>query len=398
MKKILIVDDYEENRYLLEVLFKSHGFKITSVANGESALKQARLELPDIIVSDILMPVMDGYALCRNWMADDTLKNIPFVFYTATYTDPKDEEFALSLGADRFIKKPIEGNDLAKIVIEVLNEDRGQKTGARTEKRDEAIYFKQYNETLIRKLEQKMFQLEKTNALLLEEINERKKAEDALKISLGEKEILLRELYHRTRNNMQLICSLLSIKLSYRPSAELDSFVKDMHSRIGSMALVHKKLYDASDLSNISVDEYIRELCDSLIVYGGVQTGKVTFKFDMENIRVQIEIAAPIGIFLHELISNSLRHAFTGGRDGQIEISLHRDAENLLELKYSDNGRGLPAGFDYKSNGKMGFELISIIVINQLRGAFDIIPGGGFKCLIRINDSSINYLSDLNNY
>ena len=108
MKRVLIVDDIKENLYLLESLLKGYGYGTVTANNGAEALGLGLKEPPDLIIADILMPVMDGYTLCREWKKDDTLKNIPFIFYTATYTHPKDGEFALSLGADRFIIKPQE--------------------------------------------------------------------------------------------------------------------------------------------------------------------------------------------------------------------------------------------------------------------------------------------------
>jgi CheY-like chemotaxis protein len=102
MSKFLIVDDNPQNLYMLEILLKTNGYDVEQAANGLEALELARIVPPDIIVSDILMPGMDGFSLCRVWRSDEQLKMIPFVFYTATYTDPKDERFALSLGADRF--------------------------------------------------------------------------------------------------------------------------------------------------------------------------------------------------------------------------------------------------------------------------------------------------------
>ena len=122
IKKVLIVDDNSTNLYMLETLLKGYGFEVTSAEDGKDALNKARLNPPDLIVTDILMPVIDGYALCREWKSDDTLKHIPLVFYTATYTEPKDEEFALSLGADRFIIKPQEPDIFMNMLKDVLEE------------------------------------------------------------------------------------------------------------------------------------------------------------------------------------------------------------------------------------------------------------------------------------
>src|SRR5687768_6381062 len=108
MTKILIVDDNEEDRYMLRVLLEGHGYEVAEAANGAEALEIATRDPPDMIVADILMPVLDGFSLCRQWRRDAQLKKIPFVFYSGTYTDPRDQAFALSLGADRYIIKPIE--------------------------------------------------------------------------------------------------------------------------------------------------------------------------------------------------------------------------------------------------------------------------------------------------
>ena len=103
---ILVVDDNEEHLYLLQVLLSENGYQVVTAVNGAEALAKARQNPPDLIVSDILMPVMDGFALCREWKKDERLRHIPFVFYTGTYTDERDREFALGLGAAQFIVKP----------------------------------------------------------------------------------------------------------------------------------------------------------------------------------------------------------------------------------------------------------------------------------------------------
>ena len=108
MTRALIVDDKEENRYLLRMLLTGHGFEVDEACNGAEALAEARRQTPDVVISDLLMPVMDGYTLLREWKADATLAGLPFIVYTATYTEPRDEKLALGLGADTFIVKPAE--------------------------------------------------------------------------------------------------------------------------------------------------------------------------------------------------------------------------------------------------------------------------------------------------
>lgn len=168
MNKILVVDDKEENLYLLKVIFEGSGFEVTQAKNGIEALETANINLPDIVISDILMPGMDGFSLCRQWKTDDSLKEIPFIFYTATYTDARDEEFALSLGAERFIRKPAEPLELVKAVKEELaqHQKRKQAEETRPALEQETVYYKKYNEALIRKMEDKMLELEKVNQRL----------------------------------------------------------------------------------------------------------------------------------------------------------------------------------------------------------------------------------------
>jgi PAS domain S-box-containing protein len=165
-KKILIVDDNSANLYMFESLLKGYGMEVTSANNGKEALDKARLNPPDLIVSDILMPVMDGYSLCRQWKSEERLKRVPFVFYTATYTEPKDEEFALSLGAERCIIKPQEPDILMGILKEVLGKKYVAKKAETMPLGEEMEFFRRHNETLFRKLEKKMLDLEISNQKL----------------------------------------------------------------------------------------------------------------------------------------------------------------------------------------------------------------------------------------
>jgi two-component system cell cycle sensor histidine kinase/response regulator CckA len=167
MTNLLVVDDKQENLYMLRILLEGNGYRVETATNGVEALERARRDPPSMIVADILMPVMDGFTLCREWRKDERLKAIPFVFYTATYTDPKDEDFALSLGADRFLVKPMEPGAFVDMVRQVLGEaEEGRLRVPDKLTEDEPVYLKTYSERLVKKLEDKMLELERAHRRL----------------------------------------------------------------------------------------------------------------------------------------------------------------------------------------------------------------------------------------
>ena len=183
MTRILIVDDKEENVYYLQSLLTGNGYQVDSVRHGAEALVKARQALPDLIISDLLMPVMDGYTLLRLCKSDPRLKLIPFIVYTATYTEPEDERLALSLGADAFILKPAEPEDFLARIREVQNNvAAGTRTPAKFPTGNEKELLKVYSETLIRKLEEKTLQLEEANRTLQQDITNRKRVEENLRL------------------------------------------------------------------------------------------------------------------------------------------------------------------------------------------------------------------------
>ena len=171
--KILIVDDMEENLYLLETILTGSGYGVVTAKDGTEALDKLKKNPIDIIVSDILMPKMDGFQLCRECKKDQSLKKIPFIFYTATYTNQKDEDFALSLGAEKFLVKPQEPEVFLKILKEIIKASKKRTLVAPKEPiKEEEIYLTEYNKRLIHKLEKKILDLEKRTRDLKERAKE----------------------------------------------------------------------------------------------------------------------------------------------------------------------------------------------------------------------------------
>ncbi|MCX6156268.1 MAG: ATP-binding protein [Candidatus Kapabacteria bacterium] len=164
MEKILMVDDEDIFIPSLRILFNNLGYELNYAPNGEEALTVARNEPPVLIISDIQMPVMDGFELCHQWHQDDNLKDIPFVFFSATYNEPENIEFALNIGADKFIPKDTDIDVFSSLIQEIIQKFKSGDLAINNHDRmNEFEYYKNYSETLIRKLEDKMVALTKVN-------------------------------------------------------------------------------------------------------------------------------------------------------------------------------------------------------------------------------------------
>jgi signal transduction histidine kinase len=164
MPRALIVDDKAENLSYLEAMLRGNGYSVDRAGNGTEALASARANPPDLVITDILMPGMDGFALCRQWKQDPRLRRIPFVFYTATYTDSKDEQLARNLGADLFLIKPQEPDAFMRQIAGVLQQhEDGTLLLPPVIPMEESSYLREYNAALVHKLEDKLVQLERTS-------------------------------------------------------------------------------------------------------------------------------------------------------------------------------------------------------------------------------------------
>jgi len=371
MKTILIADDNPDNLYLLETLLKSSGYRVKKANNGAQALLMALKSPPHMIITDILMPEMDGYMLCREWMRNKRLKEIPFIFYSATYTDPRDREFALSLGAAKFIIKPKEPDEFLKIIKKVICEHECGQAQINTKfKKNERIYLKEYNETLVRKLQDKMVQLEKTNRSLKKEIEERKNVEKNMNHSLEEKKILIKEIHHRVKNNLQIILSLLDLQIQkIKDSNVLETF-QETKNRIYFMALVHETLYQSTNLSKIGCRDFLTTVIDDICRFYNRKRG-IEFSVEIEDVLLSIDLAIPCGLIVNELLSNALKHAFPQNRNGKIYFSFGIIDGPRYRLIVRDNGIGMSGAFKQEQNDSIGLELVKGLV-SQINGSMEI--------------------------
>ena len=217
------------------------------------------------------------------------------------------------------------------------------------------------------------------------DITQRKNAENKVKQSLNEKELLLREIHHRVKNNMQIISSLLNLQRSHIHDAQADNILQESQGRVKSMALVHEKLYQTADLARINVAEYIRSLSMNLFHSYTVQSG-INFTVDVGEVYFNIDTAVPLGLIINELVSNSLKYAFSDQDEGEINISLEEaDEAGVYNLKVSDNGTGFPSNLDFTNTNSLGLKLVNTLV-KQLDGEIKLVNGSGTSFHIIIHE------------
>lgn len=206
---------------------------------------------------------------------------------------------------------------------------------------------------------------ERVLTVRLRDITERRRAEEQIKASLHEKEVLLKEIHHRVKNNLQVVSSLLSLQSGYpRVESVRDLFVESQN-RVKSMALIHEKLYQSQDLANIDFSDYIESLAHHLFHSYTANPDLVTLSTDVD-VSLDIDHAIPCGLIVNELLSNSLKHAFPDNRRGIMTLYFRPAGKDLM-LRFSDDGIGLPAGMDFRNTDSLGLQLITTLT-NQLNG------------------------------
>lgn len=510
--KILAVDDNEQNLYLLEVMLKSKGYEVILSRNGVEALDKLQESPVDLIISDILMPKMDGYQFCREIKKDEKLKDIPFIFYTATYTSKPDEKFALGLGADRFIIKPEDPEVLIKIMEDIIQESEEKRLKARKElDMDDETYLRTHNERLINKLERRILQLQEANQALENEIRERKKltkklekseknyrelvesindvifildkngtltyispvmeqvsgykqdevlgqnftqfvhpddinelnssmqrtlawdlepsefrifskdgdilfvrtssrpyiendeimglrgvmvditqrkcAEEEIKKSLKEKEVLLREIHHRVKNNLQIISSLLHLQELTEDEEEVIDVLKESEGRVKSMAMVHEKVYESPSFTHLNLKNYIEKLVSGILYTYGTSKEVIKTNLDIEDININIDTAIPLGLVINELVTNSVKYAFPKSKKGTITIKI-KSLPDHMEVLVADDGVGLPEEIDPENTETIGLQLVNILV-KQIEGGITLDRAHGTE--FRITFKELQY-------
>ena len=197
-----------------------------------------------------------------------------------------------------------------------------------------------------------------------------------IKASLKEKEMLLKEIHHRVKNNLQIVSSLLSLQSAYINDAAVLAVFKDSQSRVESMALMHEHLHQSEDLEKIDLASYIQTLAADLFSSYGVNSHTIGLNIGVDHVFLNTDTAIPCGLIVNELVSNALKHAFPAGLKGQINISLQPESDSELLLIVSDNGIGFPENLDFRNTATLGLRLVNTLTA-QLRGTIELLRGAG---------------------
>lgn len=220
-----------------------------------------------------------------------------------------------------------------------------------------------------------------------DDISLEKEKDSRLEHSLREKEMMLKEIHHRVKNNLQIVISLLNLQASSAGDSKLKSQLTISQNRVRSMALIHQMLYRSCDLSKIDIEEYLLSIAGQLLSTYDDKKDKVRIKIEAKDIHFSIETAVPFGLLINELLTNSLKHAFPGGRKGNIEISLSETGKEKYELSYFEDGVGIPLTLVNGHVLSFGMQLIDMLV-SQLDGSISRLPSEGTAYSIKFRGSN----------
>ena len=246
--------------------------------------------------------------------------------------------------------------------------------------------LRKYRTQLEYMVEERTTKLFKTNNKLNKEIASRIEMEKKIRQSLEEREVLLKEVHHRVGNNMQVIYGLLDMHSDFVGGNIYHDIFKGCQNRIMSMSIIHKTLYKSKDLTHIDYHDYINRLSYRLFQSYDVSNDRVALNINVTDVSLGFDAAFPCGLIITELVSNSLKHAFPEGREGEIIISLRPSDKKEYELIVSDNGIGLPENLDFRNTETIGFKILLIFAEEKLKGKIEVNRNKGTEFIIRFKE------------
>ena len=344
--RVLQVEDSQSDAALIERVLAGAGFavhseRVESAAEMRAALAKWRW---DLIIADYRLPEFGAPSALS--LLQETGQDIPFIVVSGAMG----EEVAVAMmkaGAQDYLLK----HDLARLVPAVEREIREARTRREREQVEKALRDREQQLTAQR------VALERQTALL------------------NQRETMLREIHHRVKNNMQVMSSLLSLQSRTASNPEISRILEEDQNRIQSMALLHEILYQSEDLATVDFAKYVRRMAEHLFRSYGVDQRRIRLRAELETVGLELDDAMPCALLISEVISNSLKHAFPDGRQGEVAILWQRHPASV-SLVLSDNGVGMPGDIDWASSRSLGLRLVRALA-EQLRAGLEVRSHGG---------------------
>jgi two-component sensor histidine kinase len=228
------------------------------------------------------------------------------------------------------------------------------------------------------------------NEKLKREIEERTHTMESLNTSLKEKEILIKEVHHRVKNNLQMVSSLLRLQSKASGSEEIKDILDDCQKRIHSISLVHEKLYQTVDLTHIDIEHYIKTLVNNVVSSSKINGTMIDIDVKVQEIPLKPQVILPCGLIITELVSNAMKHAFKNGKAGKLMLVLQKLAGGDVMLHVSNTGIPLPLDFDIHTSEKLGLQLVGTLVEDQLEGNIEVYRDGITEFRITFNPGNLD--------
>lgn len=344
---VLFVDDNETIRQLYRRILEKHVNHLYIAENGSHGLELYQKHKPDLVITDMVMPVMNGLEMVKE------IKRIApeakFVVMSA-YSEKDSFIESIHLGVDGYLMKPVE----AKKLLSLIDEFAGI--------------------TLMK------WELERKE-------KKRQEAEENMRKSLAEKDVLLREVHHRVKNNMQIISSILSMQSRNIDDPRLKDIIQESQNRIHSMALIHENLYNHKSLANIMFSTYIKSLTGNIARTYSNQQASIHFDYQIDDAYLPMDIAIPCGLIINELISNSFKYAFQDKPSGIISIHFKNIIDDDFILTVADNGIGIPAEVNILKTKSLGMKILHRLV-QQIDGELISDFSNGTKFIIQFKSTN----------
>lgn len=375
--KLLTIEDEEFVRESIVAYFEDSGYEVISAQDGEEGIAKFKQEAPDIVLTDLRMPKMSGFEVVKEIHSSNPDTPIVVVSGTGVIQDSIE---AIRMGAWDYVTKPI--SDMAVLehivdkVLERAELKRAQKNYHEFLEEEVAKRTKELNEELNRRIEIEN-ELRDKNIKLLESEARLKEHQHQLQASLEEKTLLLKEIHHRVKNNLQVMASIINLQQNTIEDVEVKENFLSLQSRIQSMASVHEALYNSDNLARIDFDVYVKNMVSSLMQIYPTYEGAIKIKYDIDRVELGIDVAVPCGLILNELLTNSLKYAFKSSAGGEIQIKFSYDSESkIYSMLVSDDGQGLPEDFELTGCKSLGMTLVDAL-LTQLGADYSLVRDNG---------------------